>query len=515
VLRSLDGGANWTVLDDIHFPRAPVFELVLHNGELRAATFGRGVFSFVKPAGPAIAVGLEHDLAFGTVCRGPQYLTIEISNVGGADLVIISVQRLMGSSDFTVLSTPATPLVLQAGEDIEFTVTYAPTVSGVPEAATIRIISNDPTAPNVDLLVTGQRGVPKLVTAIADHGDLGNACLGSFAETELTINNAGACALTVFSITSSSAEFIAPTLTSNLVVSPEGSVDVVIRFQPSSFGAKTGTITVVSDDPAGPQVLSVSGLSPAPRLSLLIAGSGNFGDVCVGSFLDLPLTVNNSGRCSLSVTNILSASADFLPPQVLSYPLTIGAGDALEVPIRFQPTGLGAKAATITIDSDDPAGPKTIAVSGNAPAGKIAVSGSTSFGGVTACCCADRTISVCNVGDCKLHVSSVAFKRKSRYWKLINNPFPATLHPGSCLSVVIRYKAGEKCPRPCELVISSDDPATPVKTIDLLAYTIWNECGCKKCCDECRKETCEKSHAECCSQGYPCCDDDDEEDESC
>ena len=42
VLRSVDGGASWSVLDDIHFPGAPVFELVYHQGELRVATFGRG-----------------------------------------------------------------------------------------------------------------------------------------------------------------------------------------------------------------------------------------------------------------------------------------------------------------------------------------------------------------------------------------------------------------------------------------------------------------------------------------
>jgi len=40
VLRSVDGGANWSVLDDIHFPGAPVFDLAFQNGELRAATFG-------------------------------------------------------------------------------------------------------------------------------------------------------------------------------------------------------------------------------------------------------------------------------------------------------------------------------------------------------------------------------------------------------------------------------------------------------------------------------------------
>ena len=33
--------------------------------------FGRGVFSFIKPTGPSIAVRLEDNLAFGTVCAGP------------------------------------------------------------------------------------------------------------------------------------------------------------------------------------------------------------------------------------------------------------------------------------------------------------------------------------------------------------------------------------------------------------------------------------------------------------
>jgi hypothetical protein len=96
-------------------------------------------------------------------------------------------------------------------------------------------------------------------------------------------------------------------------------------------------------------------------------------------------------------------------------------------------------------------------------------------------------------------VTSVAFKRKNPHWKLVNNPLPATLAPGSCLGVVIRYKATEKCPIACELVITSDDPTTPVKTLDVMAYTIWGgcgckhdrdearECGCERCCDRCRE----------------------------
>jgi hypothetical protein len=109
-------------------------------------------------------------------------------------------------------------------------------------------------------------------------------------------------------------------------------------------------------------------------------------------------------------------------------------------------------------------------------------------------------------------VTSVAFKRKNRHWKIVNNPFPATLRPGSCLGVVIRYKATEKCPRCCELVITSDDPVTPVKTLDVMAYTIWP-------CEDCRKGSCDKHRCDSgCEAGNGCCDnccdeDDDDEDD--
>ena len=185
VLRSVDGGSSWSVHDDIHFPRVPVIDLVLRNGMLRAATYGRGVFAFVKPAGPSIAVSLEDNLAFGTICQGPKYLTLDIFNVGAQDLVIESVQRLMGSTSFSVLSTPATPLVVAPGEHIEFTVVYDPVAASGLETATIRIISNDPTAPFVDLSATGMLGTATLAAAIADSGNLGSVCLGSFAEEDV------------------------------------------------------------------------------------------------------------------------------------------------------------------------------------------------------------------------------------------------------------------------------------------------------------------------------------------
>ena len=510
VLRSTDRGASWSILDEIHFPKAPVFDLAFNAqaGVLRAATYGRGVFEFGKPAGPAVAVGLQDGLAFGTVCGGPSYLTLTVYNVGASDLVITNVERLFGSGDFTVLSTPATPLTVSPGEDAAFTIRFTPTTPGVSETATIRIISNDPAAPYVDVAVSGERGTGSVATAIAGGGHFGYVCLGSFADEPLTINNPGDCAVSIYDI-GGSADFIPPSVISYpLVVGPGDSIDVPVRFQPTASGPLAGVITVLSDDPAGLAYVRVSGVGRTPKANLMIAGGGNFGRVCVGSFADEPLLITNSGQCTLTVTGMSSSSPEFLVPEVLAYPITVGPGDALPAPVRFQPVSFGPKSATITVTSDDPASPLSVAVSGDAPAGKLVVTGSTTFGGVSAGCCADRTISVGNVGDCALHVRSVHLRRPSRHWKLLNNPFPAKLHPGSSLQVVLQYHATERCCRVCELVLESDDPETPERVIEVSAYTIWDaRCGE---CEDCRNG---RGGAHNCRQGYPCCPDDEDHDE--
>jgi kumamolisin len=358
--------------------------------------------------GPAIAVNIQDDLRFGTVCRTPAYLVVRVYNVGNRDLMIQSVKRVGGSTDFTLLPMPTTPLAIAPGAQVDFTVVFDPSATGVNESATIQIVSNDPVTPALDLKAEGMGGAGSLETIIAD--------------------------------------------------------------------------------------------------------AGAFGDCCAGSHRDEPLTLHNNGPCKLTVTAITSSSVDFVPPGVSTYPLIIAPGASVVVPIRFQPVAVGSFAGVITVHTGSPTGLKNVNVSGVAPPGKLAITGSAIFGAVPACCRPERTIWVCNVGDCRLHVSSVAFKRKSKHWKLVNNPFPATLHPGSCLGVVIRYIATERMPRSCDLVIVSDDPGDPVKTLEVIATTVW-ESRCAKCCDDCRKGCCEKQHCEPCrcqKCGSECDDEDDE-----
>ena len=63
-------------------------------------------------------------------------------------------------------------------------------------------------------------------------------------------------------------------------------------------------------------------------MDTLIADGGDFGKVCLNSFVDRYLTVNNSGACALQITSAASSSAEFLLPSVASYPVVVGSGDS-------------------------------------------------------------------------------------------------------------------------------------------------------------------------------------------
>jgi subtilase family serine protease len=187
---------------------------------------------------------------------------------------------------------------------------------------------------------------PILVTMVEDNGQFGDVCVGKSHDRLLTINNSGFATLLIWSITSSNPEFVIPNVaTYPLEVAPGESIEVPIQVKPTVAGPAGANITIFSNDLFSPETVMVSGTGITPRLVLGIADSGNFGDVCRYSFRDGLLVVNNGGLCTLLIQAITSSSPEFIPPQILAYPIAVAAGASVELPIRFQPTALGAAAA--------------------------------------------------------------------------------------------------------------------------------------------------------------------------
>lgn len=415
VLRSVDRGATWTVLDDLRFPRASITDLVLGRGSsiLRASTYGRGVFEFVRPDWPSIAINPQAGLDFGSTCDGPAYLEIDVFNVGASDLVITSVQRILGSTGFAALANPGTPVVVRPGEHISFTVSFTPTTPGVLEMGTIRIVSNDPAAPTVDLVATGTGGVPVLETAIADGGDFGAVCLGEFVDRDLVLNNHGRCTLLVEDISSSTTAFEVPGVASYpLAVAAGDSVAVPIRFRPTAGGPAAGMLQIDSTDTASPAFVDVSGTTPSGRLT--ITGTTDFGAVLLGSHVRQTLSICNTGDCDLRVTRVA-----FRPPCPCDER-------------RRSPCGCGG-------------------CEGNDNHGT-----GTGYGGHGDHPDHDQQPYGAGYDDRKGHDRRC--DQRCLNFRIVTNPFPATLHPGACLGVLLEYVPTCDSAACCELLIESDDP---------------------------------------------------------
>ena len=156
VMRSLDNGQTWQRLG-VGLPTVDSTELALDYGAdppvLRIGTYGRSSFELKAPTGPVLAVNT--DLGFGNVGVGQRATRIvQVFNVGTSDLHISGISKLSGDPSFTIFPTPPTPTTIQPGEELDFTIQFAPTTRGN-LSAIFHIQSDDPDAAR--LPAAGQR----------------------------------------------------------------------------------------------------------------------------------------------------------------------------------------------------------------------------------------------------------------------------------------------------------------------------------------------------------------------
>lgn len=382
VMRTADNGATWQVLGS-GLPPADITSLQLDSSSspavLRAGTYGRSVFELTVANAPHLSV--NGNLAFGTVAVGDNKTSIlQLFNTGANDLNITSIGRVSGSSDFTI-SGPITPVVIPAGEELDYTVKFAPTSPG-PLTASFQINSNDPSQPTLQLQATGSGGVPK----IALGGDLvfGVVARGQTATKVITVTDTGDAPLQITSVgfdAGSSSEFSVlnpPTLPQTIPVG--GSLSVSVQFAPSTSDTGvplSGVLRVKGVDALAPAnasatpadaTMSASGTPGVPQ-AVLTSGPIAFGSIPVDERTTPHtstqiLRISNQASCPLcdlhvsAITISGTNASDFsvvAPSGGLTFPLTIGAGNHVDITLSFDPSDVGTRMATVTVASDDPA----------------------------------------------------------------------------------------------------------------------------------------------------------------
>lgn len=187
--------------------------------------------------------------------------------------------------------------------------------------------------------------------------------VGSSSSNTVTFTNSGAGNLTISQVNITGADFSGSgmSLPSTLSAGQSSALNVV--FSPDEMGVVTGSLSVVSNAPSSPTVISLSGTGMTGLLTVNPA-SLTFGDVTLGSSPTQSVTLTNTGNQSLTITqDTLSNPAFSLTGMAL--PLTLTTGQSKAVTVQFTPTAAGRISDVLSLVSNTVHSPTGIALAGN------------------------------------------------------------------------------------------------------------------------------------------------------
>ncbi|MFZ3329303.1 MAG: choice-of-anchor D domain-containing protein, partial [Candidatus Acidiferrales bacterium] len=340
-------------------------------------------------------------VSFGNVSVGSNgQQTITLTNSGNTSATISAVSA--AGAGFTAIGL-STPLTLAASQSTSFTAQFAPTTSGAASGSiTIASNANDPTV-TVPLTGTGVQGS---LAANPSSINFGSLLVGASGSVSVTLTNSGTASITISQGTASGTGFSMSGLSVPTTLGAGQTTTFAAKFSPTTAGSATGGISIVSTAPGSPLTIALTGSGTAGQPQLTISpASVSYGNVSVGSSAPQTITLTNAGNATLTVTQ-LAASGSGYSVSGVAVPLNIGAGSNASFAATFAPTSAGATSGSISIVSNAPGSPASVALSGTGVQGQLGAAPSTvNFGSVNVGSNGSQTITLTNSGSASLTIS--------------------------------------------------------------------------------------------------------------
>ena len=335
--------------------------------------------------------------------------TVTIANTGTASLNV--TQATVSNSQFKV-SGLTLPMSMSAGQSGTFMVSVTPAASGS-ISGTLTVQGDASSSPAVVNLSANAVASAPQISLSTTAVNFGSVLMSSSGSSSVTISNAGNSDLTVSSVTISGAAFKFSGITTPKVISAGQSAPVALTFTPSAQGSATGALTISSNDTAHPTTtVALSGTgttTPTANLSVSPA-SFNFGSIVSGLNSTKLFTVTNTGSASLTISQV-SISATGYSVNGLTVPSTVAPGSSVSFSAVFAPTTTGSLSGTVSIASNAPNSPTTVALSGTGVAATRTLSLSSSslaFGNVNTSTPATLTETITNTGNSAVQISAIS-----------------------------------------------------------------------------------------------------------
>ncbi len=286
-------------------------------------------------------------VAFGNVNVGSnQSSTVTLSNTGGSSLAI-SAATVSGGG-FSLSGLASLPLTLAAGQSTPFTVLFSPTASGA-DSGSVSITSNG-SNPSLSIPLSGTGVTPGALGANPTSLAFGSVQVGDNANLSETLTNTGESSLRLTQANLSAAVFSVSGLSLPLTLTAGQSVTFTATFKPTSTGAASGSLSVVSNASNSPLNIALSGTGTAAGQLAVSPTNLSFGNVTVGSSSALGGSLTASGK-AVKVSSASLNNSEFVLSGI-SLPVTIPAGQSSSFTVTFTPQASGATSASLSFSSN-------------------------------------------------------------------------------------------------------------------------------------------------------------------
>ena len=404
---------------------------------------------------------------FGSVKLGQTVTaSLTVGNSGTATLQTSSI-AVTGTQRGQFSSTDRDWYTLAPGKSVTFQVSYKPTATGT-ATASLRVTSNDPRGTQA-VTLTGKAvsatTAPSLSVAPTSVA-FGNVAVGaSSAASSVQLNNTGTAALNVSSISVAGAntgDFILSAPATPLTIAAGASASLSVVCRPTAAAARSASITIASDNPAGAVSVPLAATGTAPVLSVS-PGALSFGSVTVGASSGAStVQLSNTGGAALSVSSLSVGGAnpgDFILTAP-AMPLQIAAGASASVSLVFKPAASGTRSAVLSVASNASSASVTLSGEGatGGPRAQLTPA-SLDFGAVAVGQSVAKTFTVLSVGTTTLQTSNIQVTGAQAAMFTSSDADWYTLGPGISVTFTVTFKPTAAGAASAQIEVTSNDPA--------------------------------------------------------
>ncbi len=349
----------------------------------------------------ATELGSGDTVFFGSTVVGTQKdVEITVTNTGDEELLLSGTPRVsLSGADAAFFSVPVEPSErVSAGQSTTIVLRFSPTeIRSFSASASLN--TNVPEAESFTLAIQAEAtAVPVPEMDVTNPYDASVASGGSYSaglvlvnttlDMTFTVHNTGSAALSldgspIVGVSGTDSALFTVTTPPSSSVAAGGSTTFTVRFAPVSPGAKHASLGIPNTDAdEDPYVIELSATCTAPEMSVAqgttaipsITGSYDFVSTRFDSYTDVDFTISNTGSAPLTlngVPRVLVTGTDaFMYTVTIQPPSPVAAVTGTSTfRIRFSPTSVGVKTASVTIGSDDPdVNPYTFTLTGTGEA---------------------------------------------------------------------------------------------------------------------------------------------------